>query len=483
MTQASTESDLVGRVREGEARHLYLISGEPVLSEAAGRRLGEALAAAARAELHVHRRPTDLVEILSDLRTFSMFESAKVTLVVESGVLSDQKAAAYLLDQAAEGLPIEPDEPLVGGSRQAAGRLLQVCRLFHLDPAGKPPPLVLEDLPAWVFEGGAAPGAKGRRKRRTKSAANELKDQLATLLTAAGEQGLEGWAESDATDLAVVAEEGLPAGHALVLCEAAASPSHPVVERLQRDGAYLELAHLEADRRGRWQGLRQIAEEMERATSCRIAQDALNELARRTLRHRSRRGAEGIDPDSSARFAAEYRKLASITEGRTIEVDLVRTEVEDRGEEDIWALLDAIGAGRSGEALDRLRRLQASADDPVATRLAFFTQLALFCRTLVAVSGMMEVTGVPAGERSYNRFKDRYASKLQGALPGSEFEPIGALHPFRLHRAYLSAGRMSRQALAGLPALVLDTEMRLKGESTDPEAALSGFVAWLAKGA
>jgi len=291
-----------------------------------------------------------------------------------------------------------------------------------------------------------------------------------------------GWAETDAAELAAVAEDGLPSGHALVLCEAAVADDHPLVTRLRKEGALLALTHVDADRSGKWQGLDELRAELERETGCAMSDEALEELARRTLRRRSERGASGTDLDSTARFAAEYRKLVSLSDSRRIERELVEQAVEDRGEEDVWALLDAIGAGRLGEALGRLRRHIEGAEDPTAARLAFFGQLAQLCRQLTAVGGMMQVAQVPPGERNYTRFKERQVAKLQTAVAGTDFRPLGDLHPYRLHRAYLAASRMGAALLAGLPARVLETELRLKGESGDPDAALTDLVAWLAHG-
>ena len=104
---------------------------------------------------------------------------------------------------------------------------------------------------------------------------------------------------------------------------------------------------------------------------------------------------------------------------------LVERAVEDRGEEDVWQLLDAVAAGRGGEALDRLRRLILAADDPLAARLSFFSLFASFCRQLTAIRGLMRASRVPAGEANYARFKDRHAPQLQGEVPGGGKNPIG----------------------------------------------------------
>jgi DNA polymerase III delta subunit len=159
---------------------------------------------------------------------------------------------------------------------------------------------------------------------------------------------------------------------------------------------------------------------------------------------------------------------------------MVEANIEDRGEEDVWQILDAIGGGRAGEALDRLSRLLASAEEPVAARLSFFGLLAAYCRQLTAVAGLLRISGLPAGETSYPRFKDKLAPALQKELPGGGKNPLAGLHPFRLHKAYLAASRLPLALASRLPAEVLDTEMQIKGESRDPDVALARLVALLA---
>jgi hypothetical protein len=278
-----------------------------------------------------------------------------------------------------------------------------------------------------------------------------------------------------------VIQGGLPPGHALVLVERAVAPDHPLVAQLAARGAVLAAGVVESER-GAWQGLERVAAELERETGVAIDGDALEELGRRTLRQAADRrggGRGAVEADSTARMAAEYRKLASLAAGGRIERRLVEEAVEDRGEEDVWQLLDAIAAGRGGEALGRLRRLLAAAEEPAAARLGFFSLLASFCRQLTAIGGILQVTGVPSGEANYNRFKTRHAPLLQGELPVGK-NPLAGLHPYRLHRAYLAAGRFPEALLARLPAEVLETELQLKGESGEPDAALARLVATLA---
>ena len=468
----------------GQPSQVCLVRGDLVLAEPAAQRVAEALAQAAGlapAAVEIHRRPASVSPLLQDLRTYSLFAAGKVVVATGSAVFADRSAAGELIDDAAEVVPLGAAEPsLSARERQAASRLLQALLLFDLDPYAGAPERVLAELPAWVLEGGKArrSGGRGRGKRQVE----DLRAALGGLLEAARREGLQGTADSDLSELAEVVRGGLPQGHALVLAESAVAADHPLVRLLEERGAVLAVGRVESDRGG-WQGLDLLAAELGRQTGVGISADALSELARRTLRQESDgrgRGTGGVDADSTARFAGEYRKLANLAQGG-IDRRLVEQAVEDRGEEDVWQLLDAIAAGRGGEALDRLQRLLNAADDPLAARLTFFSLLSSFCRQLVAVRGMMRVARVPAGEANYGRFKNSHAPALQGEIPTGGKNPLAGLHPFRLHRAYLAASRLPEPFLARLPADLLETELQLKGESGEADVALARLVARLSQ--
>ena len=482
MTGGSSESRILQDIRDGSTRRLYLVTGETVVAEPAARRVAAALAQAGGGEVASYRRPLGLGEILADLRTFSLFGGAKVSLVLDSAALADRGAAAYLIDQAAEGLPAAESDSLSNRERLAAGRLLQVLRLFDFDSSGSPAEL-LAQLPDWVYQGGAKPGARsGRKKRRGKKQIETLLEGLELLLRAAQREDLQGWAETDLSDLSTLQTDGLPDGHCLVLCERSVARDHPVVARLVADQAVIEVATVQADRRGNWQGVEALVSELEAETGCAIEPRALGELVRRTLRQEAGWGRSGqsASADSTTRFAAEYRKLSSLALDGRIERELVEEVVQDRGQEDVFSVLDSVGDGRTDQALEKLRRLIDSAEDPMAVRLGLFSQLAQFCRHLTAVSGMVQIAHLPTSERSYTRFKNNLAAKLQQSLPGGDVKLLAGLHPYRLHRAYLAAARFSAPVLAALPAKVLETELRLKGESANPDAALVQLVSHLA---
>jgi hypothetical protein len=338
---------------------------------------------------------------------------------------------------------------------------------------------LLDRLPAWVLQGGGAGrgrGGRGRGKRQVE----QLRTDLATLLAKALAAGLEGWAEGDLAELERAVENGLPERHSLVLAESAVSQDHPIVARLRERGAFVFAGSLGVDRGGEPLGLDGIARELERETGAAIRADALSELGRRTLRKGEAPGA--IDAESSSRFAAEYRKLAGLTGGATIALESVLEVVEDRGDEDVWKLLDDLGSGDAAGAASRLRRLLLHADDTVAARLSAWSLIADLCRQISVVRSFLDARAVPAGERNYRRFQERLVEDLRAPLPGGADNPLVNLHPYRLHRVYLAASRLRGAPLHLLPWRVLEVETRLKGESGDPDAALFELVAALATG-
>ncbi len=471
----STLDQVLKVIAGGERNPVYVVSGDLVVAEPQAEKLAGALAESSGCAVETRRRPAGLGEILQNLRTFSLFDAAKVVLVVDSAIFADRKAAAELIDQAEQALPTEGVLGVAG--REGAARLLQALRLFGIDAAADPAEAV-GSLPKWALEGGTA-RRKKHRKRTAKQAAT-LRDGLAKLLEAARAAGLEGYAEGDQAELGSIVANGLPDGHALVLVEHAVAVDHPVIQALAGRGAFLDLGKVSAGRDGNWQGLRELTDQLAAETSVSIDGAAAAELARRTLRQTGSWGKRGVDAESTARFAGEYRKLASLARGGSGKARITRKQVEgsveDRGEEDVWKILDALGNGRGGEALARYQRLLAAADDVISARLSFFGLLANFCRQLTAVAGVAKLRSIPSGISNYNQFKSRWVARLQADLDEGK-NPLAGLHPFRLHRAYLAASRMDRDLVVRLPALVFETETRIKGESSEPDVAVTQLMA------
>ncbi len=477
---------LLEAVAAGPPQPVYLVHGDLVLAVPAAERLAKALAEKTGCEVEIRRHPPRLAEVLGDLRTFSLFGAAKVVLAVDTAVLADRSAAADLVDDAEAALPVG-EGGLASRSRHGASRLLQALRLFGVDPQAAEPQAAIGALPSWALEGGKS--VRQRKPRgRTKKEVEALAEGLAELLAAAREAGLGGAPEGDQAELAAALEQGFPPGHALVLAERSVAADHPVVAALAARGAMAAAGEVKAERGGSFAGVEPLAAELARETGVGIERGALAELVRRTLRSEREGAAEA---ESTGRFAGEYRKLAHlapIVEGksagaparRTIDRAMVEAAVEDRGQEDVWQILDAIGSGRAGEALERYARLLSAAEDPVATRLSFFALLAALCRQITAIRGIMLLAGVPAGERNFKRFESHHAPAFAKALPNGRKSPLAGLKPYRLYKAYLAACRLPEAEAATLPWAVLETELRLKGASHEPDVALAGLILRLA---
>lgn len=479
---------LVASISSDSASPLYLVAGDRVVSEPAAVRLGERLAEISGTEVEVRRRPEDMAATLADLQTFSLFSSGKVIVAVDTALLADRDAAASLIDDAAKALPVAARDSgggtdLSSGERRAAKRLFQALRLFQIDPYGGPAKAAISQFPDWALAGGPAM-KRNRRRGRAKKEIAKLRAELEALVEAGRQGEILGASDDALAGLGDLLSRGLPDRHFLVLAESSVAKEHPLVVALTERGAFVQLAQVTAGRKG-WEGLEPLVVELQRETGVGIEPRAIEELASRTLRNRSNfwRAGDAADAESSSRFAAEYRKLATLATGGPITAAQVKDTIADRGEQDVWSILDAIGkGGASGasEAVAKLDRYLIGASDPMAARLSFWSLVAGFCRQLTAISGAFSAKLVPPGERNYRKFKDGIAPRLQAALPSGGASPLTALHPYRLHRAYLIASRVPGSRLAALPARVAETEELLKGGSSSPNTALIAFVVELA---
>ena len=155
-----------GELTRNGPPQVCLVHGDLVLAEPAAERVAAALGQSLGCAPERHRRPPSLAPLLQDLRTFSLFASAKALLVVDSAVFADRGAAAELIDDASEVLPVAvEDRPLSSRERQAASRLFQALHLFNLDPQSGAPDRLLGELPVWAFEGGTSRRSRGGRAR------------------------------------------------------------------------------------------------------------------------------------------------------------------------------------------------------------------------------------------------------------------------------------------------------------------------------
>ncbi len=469
---------VIRAIEEGRVEPLYLVTGDRVVAEPAALEIAQAAAGRFGCEVETVRHPASLDTVLADLRTLSLFAPGKVVLVVDSHLFADDRAIAELIDEAARAVPIASGDDLSDDERRAAGRLLHALRLADVDPDLGSAEEAIGRLPADAFTGGSTYRGRNRNRGRGKRQAADLQSRLVELLDRARQLELVGWADTDVAELAELLRGGLPPQHLLVMAERTAARDHPLVAALRERDALVALEAVEQDRKGRWHGLDGLVERLTAETGVAIDRPAVAELVRRTLQKNDYRKGGGTREASTERFAGEYRKLASLSGGATIDRRLVETAVDDRGDESVWDVLDAIGEGKAADALQRIDRLLAAADVVDGERLSCFFRIADFALTLTTVAGCAREAGVPRGERNYNRFKQSLFPRLTAldSAPPS----LVRLHPFRAHRAYLAASRLPARLLAELPARVLATEVALKGGSSRPDVALTAFVTTLA---
>jgi hypothetical protein len=110
-----------------------------------------------------------------------------------------------------------------------------------------------------------------------------------------------------------------------------------------------------------------------------------------------------------------------------------------------------------------------------------FSLVATFARRVMLVASLAGRAGVRAGVRSYKLFEVEVAPKLTGAVEGLAENPLKGIKAFPLFRVYQAAARWPAAEVAAIPAWLLETELRLKGESGDPDAALADLVLRLAR--
>ena len=480
----------IERIKGGDRQPLYLVIGEQVLAMREATRIAEALASASGCSVEVHKgvAGAEVRSVLADLCTFSLFESAKVAVVSETDLFADKDAAADLIDKAARVLDDEGSlvraagEPLLASERSAAGQLLQVLRLHGVDPMAGSAAETIAALPDAALSGGKNLRKSGRRGRLKKERV-QLARGLTDLLEAAQTERLSGWSEDDLAALHRAQDGGLPEGHALVFAERSVDRDHPIVRRLVKCRAVFKLGLLGFDRNGNVVGLDPIVAELERETGVRIDGRAAEELARRTLRKGDGWGSSEAEANSAARFSAEYRKLADGVRGLSNRIDraAVSEMVTDRGEEDAWKLLDAIGQEGPAKALEQLRRLLDTAPDQSGAVFPFFGLLAGFCQHMAAIHGVLARVQLPTAY-NFNAFKSRVLPQLKGELP----ESVAKIAPFRLFKAYRAAslrqGPEADRMMAKLPWKVLETDIQIRGGTDDRTVALEALVAMLAGG-
>jgi DNA polymerase-3 subunit delta len=152
----------------------------------------------------------------------------------------------------------------------------------------------------------------------------------------------------------------------------------------------------------------------------------------------------------------EMAKLATyVGEAKRIDVGDVDKLVGDSREESTWKIFDAIGGGRTGEALAILARLFDQGEDPMRMLGAFSMQL--------------------------RRLAQAARLAIQGKPIGSALEQVG-VPPFAVRGCEQQLRHLGRQRASQLYDWLLETDLGLKGGSQlPPRTVLERLVVRLAR--
>jgi DNA polymerase III subunit delta len=401
-------------IREGKPSPIYLLDGDPFLTQRAGRAIADALVPEGQRSLNL----VDLdaaaspAEVAAELSTGGLFGGRKVVVVAEPAFLQSKEDLAGAFARAS-------DMWREGRQREAARRLVTLAARFGWstsDLCGESPPPVEEWERKLQPDDGLRPedGAFLRDAGRY-----------------AGEKNLQA-AKDDVAALDALLERGLPPGHVLVVAAGKVDGRLPVVKRLAAAGCRLTLS---VKSEGSWDAQRPVLgpliAEMLAGTGKSVDRGAEDRLA----------ALVGTDVRA---LAAEVAKLAAFAgdrkEIRAADVDAV---VVRTASDPFFALGNAVEARDLAGALGVLRRSLADGASP-------HMLVGSLAGTLRRMLVEQERGRLASGGKRIGSFGDWSAT----VLPTIDPEELGERKPYGLWMKYQAAARYSRaELLDGLASL------------------------------
>jgi len=401
-------------IRDGKPSSVYLLDGDPFLTQRAGRSLGEALVPEAQRSLNLVEldAAASPAEVAAELSTGGLFGGGKVVVVTEPAFLQSKEDLAGAFARAS-------DMWREGRQREAARRLVALAARFGWstsDLCGESPPPVEEWERKLQPDDGLRPedGAFLRDAGRY-----------------AGERNLQA-AKDDVAALDALLERGLPPGYVLVVAAGKVDGRLPVVKRLAAAGCRITLS---VKSEGSWDAQRPVLgpllAEMLAGTGKSVDPGAEDRLAAL------------VGTDARA-LAAEVAKLASFIgdrkEIRAADVDAV---VVRTASDPFFALGNAVEARDLPGALGVLRRSFADGASP-------HMLVGSLAGTLRRMLVEQERARIASGGKRIGSFGDWSAT----VLPTIDPEELGERKPYGLWMKYQAAARFSRgELLLGLGSL------------------------------
>jgi len=404
--EAATLEGVLGEIRGGERRPVYLLEGDPFLTSRAAREIAEALVPDGRRSLNLVALDAAASpgEVASELATLGLFGGAKAVVVEEPAFLQSLEDAGDAFDRAREMWAS-------GRQRESARRLVALAARLGVPALDGP---------------GAEDFARALGREEASPADREF-------LAAAGRFAAERDIRAGKVDVAALEnllEAGLPPGHALVVAAGKVDAKLPIVKRLAAAGRRLSLS---VPSEGQWDDRRPVLgpliEEFLEGTGKSVEPEAEERLAAR------------LGGDARALFAELAKLVTYVGERRTIRAEDVEELVARVASDPFFALGNAVESRDLPESLSVLRRSIADGASPH-----------MLVASLAGTVRRLVVEGERGRLASGGRRLGSFAEWSRAVLPGIPEKELGKRKPYGFWMKYQAALRFEREEL--LDALV-----------------------------
>jgi DNA polymerase-3 subunit delta len=412
-------------IRAGRPAAIYLLEGDPFLTQRGARQLAEALVPETQRALNLVELDAAASpgEVAAELATGGLFVGSKVVVVCEPAFLQSKEDAGAAFQRAS-------DLWAAGRQREAARRLVAIAAKLgwsasDLDPArgGVPSP--------------------GEWARELDLAEPGLRASDVAFLEEAGRYAAERNLQAGKDDAGALEEQlatGLPPGHVLVVAAGKVDGRLPLVKRLAAAGRRITLA---VAMEGAWDDQRPVLGE--------LAASLLAGTGKSLDRGAEARLAELLGDDARA-LSVELAKLAAYAGERKViraeDVDAVTVRV---AADPFFALGNAVEGRDLAGALGVLARTVADGGSPHM----LVASLAGTVRRLLVERERGRRLGGGAPIASYARWQ-------ADVLPAISREELGNRKPYGLWMKYQASTRFSRPELLDALATLAEADHAMK---------------------
>lgn len=437
---------VLGDIRQGSPRQVYLCFGERYLCQQAADKIGEAFLQQGNGAVHaLDGSSEDTAGILSRLLSFSLLPGIQIYRVSDTRLFLSRKIGASIWDKAIKAHQ--------GDKRTAAGRhLANLLNLAGITPDGT---AVFSDISAdqWQKLFGFSHPAQDL------SWADKL----------IGEAGLTSSPAAGNTDERLISaiKQGFPDNNILLLITENVDKRKKLFTQIKKHGEIIDCSVADGSSRAAVQEQKDVVREMARKTLAEfdktIEPKALEFLFARV----------GFHPVA---VVMEMEKLALYVDDRpTITVGDLDHMVSRTKEDAIFELTEAFGKRNRANTLIILNNLLK---DGVHS-LAILASMRNYLRKLL-VFRSLQSSETPVWQNRMNagNFQKHYLPALKdtGAWP-----ELLKGHPYALFMSFSKAAEFSTEALKQSLSHLLEAEFRLKGSPLPPGIVLEELLLSLIK--